>query len=482
MHQIVESAVSSGRSLQSPQSGFVHYCYHPGESDHHDTIPIVENFLFALSLLRTKISARVQEARDLIQKLLPFKVGGNFPIYLHEYPNCRDRYLSVQVLVPLYWMQKRFFLVLGNDLRHQLNEVAKELLQQSMESHQEKEAPFQVAIKIAASLKAFGALWQQSDMEKQGDAFLEVLCKQSQQEDFGTWYSPSYVGETLAALQMVYQDLENSPWKHFWDYVKSTWNDKAFAYAGPSVHERQWDLEPKTTLYDLFLGTYSGRYSYRVYEDQPIQLWGAYVQTDREEVLSEGEKHLIGAVAGHRWMVRKRENYSLACLEKKAPIDPSMQKGFHVFKCLWGDENNTHSLVAQGEGATRVSFEEQDHSCSLVFDLAEDIDFTDRSKNREVALFCDLWEGTSLFVNGEKATTFQLGDHVELVSGTLKMRLNFELIEGQGKFFGHIMPANRPAQLNTKGANRYESHDWSIHLRTVKRLGPCSIKVLIDFV
>src|SRR5262245_37848057 len=150
MHQLIETAVSAGRSSQSPQTGFIQYCYEMRDEASHDTIPVYENVLFALALLRTRNSEAVKEAKEILEKILPYQVEGSFPKYLHEYPNCNDFFIEAKLLVPFYWILKKFFLVLGQDFRHRLTAVAETLLHHSIKKHQEKPAPFQIAIKIAA--------------------------------------------------------------------------------------------------------------------------------------------------------------------------------------------------------------------------------------------------------------------------------------------------------------------------------------------
>ena len=95
--RMVELALHSGRKRQSKQTGFVHYCYESSTSDPHDTIPLVENFCFALALFRSRLVESVQEGKRLLEKLLAFEIGGNFPLYLHEYPHCKDIYLSIHL-------------------------------------------------------------------------------------------------------------------------------------------------------------------------------------------------------------------------------------------------------------------------------------------------------------------------------------------------------------------------------------------------
>ena len=82
-------------------------------------------------------------------------------------------------------------------------------------------------------------------------------------------------------------------------------------------------------------------------------------------------------------------------------------------------------------------------------------------------------------IKGVKGTIFQFGDPVTIRTPTLTLRLQFDLIAGMGDFCGHIFRANRPTQVACKGALLYEAFDWQIGMRTLRRSGPCQIRVSI---
>ena len=137
LRQIIELAVAAGRKKQSPRTGFVHFCYHGLPVEERDGIPILKNFMFALALLRTRTSENVLEAKALLEKLLHFQpkqgnaLFGNFPIYIHEFPVCQDRYVAVHVLPVIYWVLKSFHQVLGVELRQKLEVSASFIVRSS---------------------------------------------------------------------------------------------------------------------------------------------------------------------------------------------------------------------------------------------------------------------------------------------------------------------------------------------------------------
>ena len=99
---------------QSKQTGYVHYHYLCKES--RDTIPLLENFCFVLALFRSRNTEHLAEGKSLLEKLLVFEVEGNFPLYLHEYPQCKDRDLGLDILPVLHWLLQEFTFALGSSL------------------------------------------------------------------------------------------------------------------------------------------------------------------------------------------------------------------------------------------------------------------------------------------------------------------------------------------------------------------------------
>jgi hypothetical protein len=116
---------------------------------------------------------------------------------------------------------------------------------------------------------------------------------------------------------------------------------------------------------------------------------------------------------------------------------------------------------------------------TLVFDLPEEPPLG-KHDLFEVALFTDISPETELFVEGQKATSFQLGDRIAIRTPQQTFRFRFELVSGSGVYCGHIFRANRPHQIANKGANQYEAYDWQIGLRTLRRSGPAQIRILLS--
>jgi hypothetical protein len=119
----VEIALKAGRLRQSPVTGFVHHCYENIDR-RAETIPIYENFCFALALFRTKIAENVLEGKSLLEKLFAFKTLEGFPIYLHDYPHCKSRSLQQKLSIVAKFLLRDFSAVLGDGLRGKLEEIS----------------------------------------------------------------------------------------------------------------------------------------------------------------------------------------------------------------------------------------------------------------------------------------------------------------------------------------------------------------------
>lgn len=487
VRQLTEIAISAGRNFQSPQTGFIHHYYrHTDENDRH-TIPVLENFLFALALLRSRDSDNIAEAKSIISKLIHFqnkiegKFFGSFPTYLHEYPDCKDYSSSVHILPIFYWILKQFAVALGNDLKQDVIKSARALLLYNENISKDKEYPFQWRIKYAAACKAFGELWDDNELKKKGTEALEGLKNETMKPEFGSWLAPAHIADTLVALQMAYSNIGNSPWNYFWEYLSSSWSDKAFCYTGPKVKDIQWNEEPLAGLYDLFLGYFTGNYSYRAFASHPHQLHAALIQPVTEKLPSVSLPFgLQGKVVDYNWEIKQDISHTLSAIQKVA-LDPSSDKGVHPFFLAWGDATRTHSLVCQGGNSTFIDYKVLPNGVDLLFSLFETVQVEDKEKSREILFFVDMHEGLKIEVNEKAATSFQLNERISLISPKFRINLTFILEDGEGRFLGHIMPGNRLSQINIKGENRFKAYDWEIALRTVRRKVPCRIKVEIRY-
>jgi len=91
-------------------TGFIH-SHHGEPSD--ATIPVFENLLYVLALMRTHNLSNIQKATDILKRLLHFQLeDGSFPKYIHEFPVCDKPLSNIHYLAPLHLLDKYYGKVL----------------------------------------------------------------------------------------------------------------------------------------------------------------------------------------------------------------------------------------------------------------------------------------------------------------------------------------------------------------------------------
>lgn len=147
------------------------------------------------------------------------------------------------------------------------------------------------------------------------------------------------------------------------------------------------------------------------------------------------------------------------------------QEGQGPLSVLWQGKA-LHSL--RSSPATWIDPNEQ--GATLNFQLSQPVVWK-REDLFEISFHCDASSETQVFVEGQKATVFQLNDRVTVQTPSFSLSLRFTLIEGEGDFCGHIARGNRANQCACKGLLQYEAFDWHIGLRTLRRSDACQIQV-----
>lgn len=482
--QMIELAIAAGRKKQSAQTGYVHICYNAQEEEIQYTIPLVENFLFALALFRSKTTENILEAKGIIERLLEFqcfKQGvseGNFPIYLHEYPECKDRFIGAHLLPSIFWILKQFQQVLGNELKIKLENAARALVLFSIRALEEKPAPSFIGIKIAAAAKALGELWNDPSLREKGEKLLRLTRDSI---DPSSWYIPSQLGDICVALQMADPSISSS-WTSFWEHLNNNWHPLCMYYMGPSLQEFQKGEEPQTTLYDLFLGSFSGNFSQRSFSDPTLLLQAALIQKSDDFLLPPAFplKRQI-SIDQHNWSLYGFETYSYCFLDACDSPTKISEKGFSPLKIVWGNSKKAHTFVCQGGNISHLEIKKVSNGMELFFTLGE-LPTDEREKCREVAFYFDASPGTQINIAKGLSTTFKIEEEIEIIVESLKFYITYELLEGTGQFLGHIMRGNRPSQTGLKGSQRFNAYDWQVFLRTIRRTTGCKIKVSIKIV
>ncbi len=367
--QLNDLALTASRKRQSSQTSFVHIFYPDTGEDIQQTIPIVENTCFALALLRSKTSEQMIEAKDLLERLLSFQnpTEGNFPVYIHEYPICKDRFLGAQLLPLFFYILNEFHVVLGADLKQRLHHAVHQLLQYSLKTFHEKNPPYPIGIKIAAATKVLGAYFKDSLIEQKGSQLLDQYLAKGLQP---SWFIPTSLADICTALQLAYSSIYLSPWKEFWQHLINTWHQPTLTYIGPGLKQYQQGLEPQATLYDLFLGFFSGEFPKRCLKDAAFHLHAVYIQPSCDTLpLIEYPCSIEGKLDQCRWHVYQNNHFAYSLIDQNLLHHSIYKNAFHPLSLIWGSKEKVHSFVCQEGNFMSYDFTSHDEEIDLNFQL-----------------------------------------------------------------------------------------------------------------
>jgi hypothetical protein len=479
--QPIHLALTCARKFQSGQTGFIHYTYKKYDDEGSDTIPFLENFLFALALLRFKMSDTIQEGKVIIDKLLHFQCderheeSGNFPVYIHEYPHCRDRYYGLHLLRPMCWMLKDFHAVLGAKLLSRLKESAVKLLHYCLENVDSETASSPHLFKLAATTQSLGESLEDESLRSKGE---ELVKKAYARGCDLSWYCPRDLGDLLASSQLITDDLSQGASRPLWDHITRTWHRGTGSYVGPALYERQKGSEPEATLYDLYLGHLGGAYSYRSFVSHPFQMQAALIRP-HSKMLEELAYPATceGEWKGRHWQSVQTERYAYSCIESHEAESPSLTYRLAPFRMIWGDLTQAHSLAMQGGTASDIRFIQEGSNTlnvDCVIPASDDL-------AKELVFYVDKHEKLKKRLAEKCATVFQLGEEIHVEGDRLSFNLSYEMLsdsdQGQVRFTGHLNPGNRPAQMSLKGENRFKAFDDVIFLRRVRQKEECKLRL-----
>lgn len=483
LRKYIDWALSAGRLFQSAQTGFIHYFYGSAQNGLHQAIPVYENAIFILALLRSRHIENIKEAQVLLGRLLAFQnmdsSTGSFPVYLHEYPNCRDFSLGVRLLAPFYYILVGFGHVLGMELRSILEKSVEKLLQYGLAAHQVRAFPYSLAVRLASGLTAFGELFNRADWSEIGKVSLLRLGSTAPGD---SWCHTGHLEDVMIAAQMVPREFKLTHWNPFWCFVSDTWHSELGCYCGPGFHEKQEQCEPAVALYDLFLGYFIGKLPERAKKIKFVHVYGALVHAVDFEVLPASKGIVQGVFNSENWSCVKNANWAGTLLEKKHPLNEKNEKTFSPLKLFWGSDQVAHTLVVQSAKAKRVECFWDVSTADMLFDLDAHLE-TKMEFSREICFYFDIYPDLKITVNGKRANTFGLGQIVTLHLGENKeIQVVFELVGGKGSFLGHVAQANRPLQISQAGEKRPQIFDWILFLRTLRRSENCKVRVSVTFI
>ncbi len=445
MKTLLNHILHYAREQQSKQSGYFHYCYEAPDS--RDTIPVLENFLFILALLQEKSGDSLQEGKDLLHKLLLFQEPeqGNFPVYLHEFPQCKHPYLALHILEVLYWIQRDFQKIFDQSLRLQLTQTIDKLFVYLANVR----LPISLDKKNAAVQYAFGKSTSLPALPSEE----EIFCTET-------------LGDLLAAFQLI--DPKLSFCSEVWPLIQQTWYSPCQSSIAPSIQRSFFQKKGLSSLYDLFFLE-----NFDQLIPGPYLLKGVLIQ-EQIKALPPSVNYQDN---GREIFQSAEYAYSLC----KKELIPQQDAGmFYPLQMLWGSAEHPHHLCFHVASESLV-----DYLCkgqSIEFFVTLPLKKPEDKKNtesREMIFSVFSHDDFSFHVANEACNTFKCGEKITFHCCGRIISISFTVKDGRGKFFGHIMRGNRPSQRGCRGEARFQANDWQIFLRTVEREEECQCKVVM---
>jgi hypothetical protein len=376
-----------------------------------DTIPVFENFCFALALFRQKSSESVLEGKEIIERLLAFQTEeGNFPVFLHEYPKCWDFHLGLKIAPVIIHVLREFSSVLNFAYKEKLESALKKMVRPPKSPSWELRYRACLGEELSFPSPDTPQEWFDSIVSDQ------LVCK-------GRSYPIPY-------------DCE----------LRSFSGD----------HPAQEKGEPQPLPIEYVLAEKDG-FDKRLLRDHPNQIYSAllYPFTSSKETA----------------LTFFQQNDPVRILWRGETLHSfEIPKGIYRNNLKnHNSEPNSRSPKTDSSGCLGVKSDE-----CITFELPDELEIG-RDDLFEVLTYCDISPETTLYVNDQKGMVFYLGDTVSIRTPHVHIHLRFEILKGEGEFCGHISRANRPSQIACHGSNQYEAYDWQIGLRTLRRKGSCTV-------
>lgn len=475
--QIVEWALSTGRRLQSAQTGFIHY--HAGgllDAIHH-TIPLYENALFILVLYRSRLVPHAKEAKELLTRILAFQLPcGLFPVYLHDYPQSRDEVANILLVAPLYWIYRLFGYVLGDEPRCALETSLTQLMECLEKNTRDKPRSVVFQIRLAAASVALGHLFNRKDWTERGQLTLKELATEF---PLSHWVSTTTIGHLLVAFTMLDQAYIEELWPGWLIFLKQTWHRNLHTYCGPCVKEWHDAGEPVPGLYDLFLSSWQGQFAQRMTILQHYHLEGALVLPILPiwtEAMQNGEWH--GEWMGQSWISRWGSDWACTLLEKHQLQNDTLERTYSPIRLMWGNDLHASTLVCQGGHVSQVTYRWREDKIELDFTLGSPQLDTGKQGERPICFYITAHPSLSLKIADRSTMMFDLNQTVTLHLAMHDcLNISFALIKGEGQFCGHWQPGQRPSQkIKSEGV----PGEWTLFLRTIRRQAECVIRVTLS--
>lgn len=454
------------QAFKSANTGLIHLNRAKKPYVKDDLIPISYNFLYQLLLFRTKERTNIEEAFKELNHLLTFQIKegphrGNFPVYLHEYPECQRAFEILFSLFPLYWIAKDFTQLLEPNLRKKLYDALEMGIEFTENMARDKEFSYLLSMQIAALSFAIGSLMEKTEWIEKGSLMLERLAKRGAQE---CWGAPRNLSKMLASLHLISDPEQLKQWDFFFSYLNKTWVKDTLTYAGPSLSEHYEGVREENTLYHLFMERQTS---------DDLRLNYSPITQLEEELLIGGEINLDELAPStsvflgpFQWDNIKSKTY---CCSFFNLFEGSWVKtgGYYPLKVALKKDKGLDDFILQMGSRTTVKVLDQ-NKILLTFEKEPE-------EELDVAFFWNLSSKAKFLIDGVKASMFQLHQSVEIQYES--HTIAFKFLDPNQKVWGQLMRKNRRTQLLEQEAHFFDAH---LYFREVEELtGPFQIELEI---
>jgi hypothetical protein len=472
----IDQGIEIARHLQSQDTNYLHFrpCNHKGWQA-SPLCPFLENSLFALLLLRSKVKSNMEEGMTLLDNLLHFQNTlenddkGNFPLSLSHYPSCQDQIQAFDILRVFYEILSDFHLVLDKKLKEKLINSCKSALfylESWLKKYRESISPFQI-FKAYCISEAFYKLLKHPK-------FIENIFEEEVINCFKSRKNPSHLAQWFIYLQLIDSDLSSTIASLLLEIALSNYSSEQALYYGPSHYEPYQKNTPRSTLLSYYASLIS--------------------QTPLPKKFPHNLEDLLNCSLIHIPKTRPLDNFSYqeqnsiswktetcfgSLFQQENLAINNLHKFSHPFRCFIPlKKEEITSLTCQANQATIKSEVVNDNHYKLTFKLPaceEEKDIHKQlitfgiSKNKE----------TEVLVAKKRCSYFPLDDTVTIQNKESSTKITISHLEGDSKFSGHIHPGNRSSQITQQTSSELDIFDWLICVTPVYKEGIDTIEVNI---
>ena len=385
---------------------------------------------------------------EQLEKLLHFQAqSGNFPRYLHEYPEAQSYSKAVDILAPLYFIYRDFQAVLPASLKSALQNALQKLINYCQPLLDSGSLKLAKKLKLEALLTALNHCPVAKSLD-------EFNCLQIS--------SPAKMADILLALAIAPQLFQNSARTQYLSFIKSTWQNNLRSYCGP-IKIQEAHLESiSAAVYHFYMSYLFGGYCWQA--DRSIFDLGA-VLVDKNTLLPE--INFESYPQDFQLFLAEESSLTLCRKDEYVPMRYYWQKGGEL-KTLEISADTVAKLETYDVSKNRVK---------LLFNL--DDPFQQALSAKEICFsFPALFYHLQAYLGDKVCSSFEIGSWITLKSDCETIfRFKFEVETGDGIFMGHIMPATKQV---SQDCSKDSCPDLSLFLRTIKRSNHLQISCEIE--